>query len=186
MEITKALQPSAQLEQFLTFLIAGEEYAVSILKVKEIVEYDTVTKVPQTPNWVSGVFNLRGSVVPVIDLAAKFGLAPAQLSKTTCVVMVEVALDGDPLMLGILVDAVSQVVDLAPEDIGEVPSFGTAVHLDYLLGMVTMGRRFAMLLDIDTVLSASDLLEMKSTESSAVEQQDPANKTASEFEPAIQ
>jgi purine-binding chemotaxis protein CheW len=143
--------------QYLGFYIGGEEYAIGILRVKEILEYDTITKVPGTPTSVRGVINLRGSVVPVVDLAVKFGLPETVVTKRTCIVVVEVDLDGDRTVMGVLADAVSQVVDLGASDIEPPPAFGTRVHVDYLLGMGKAGKKFILILDIDRVLSIGEL-----------------------------
>lgn len=144
--------------QYLTFRIAGEEYAVGILRVKEIVEYGAVTKVPQTPPWIRGVINLRGSVVPVIDLAVKFGLESSPITKWACIIFIELELDSELVVMGVVADAVSQVVDLAAEDIEPPPAFGTNVRVDFLLGMGKLGKSFVLILDIDQVLSTSELL----------------------------
>jgi len=144
--------------QYLTFFVAGEEYAVSILKVKEIIEYDTVTVVPNTAPWIRGVTNLRGNVVPVIDLAVKFGLPASQASKFSCIVITEVSYDGEKLTLGVMTDSVSQVLDFAENEIETPPPFGTRVRIEFLLGMGRMGKKFCLILDIDRVLSADELL----------------------------
>ena len=158
-----------QVQQYLTFLIGGEEYGVSLLKVKEIIEYDTVTTVPKTPKWVRGVINLRGAVVPVVDLAIKFGLELKPVTKTTCIVIVETQFESQNTTIGILVDAVSQVMELATEDLQPVPEFGTRVKVDYLLGMAQLGKKFALLLDVDKVLSIDELLHLSGVASSAEE-----------------
>ncbi|PTL83121.1 chemotaxis protein CheW [Vitiosangium sp. GDMCC 1.1324] len=146
--------------QYLSFIIAGEEYALGILQVKEIIEYDTVTRIPGSPPWVRGVFNLRGSVVPVVDLAVKLGMTPASLTRWSCIVVVEVSLGGERIVLGLLTDAIGQVIDLESGDVVPPPSFGTPVHVDYLLGMGRMGagKKFVLLLDIDKVLSSQEVL----------------------------
>ena len=144
--------------QYLTFFIAGEEYAVNILKVKEIIEYDTVTVVPNTAPWIRGVTNLRGNVVPVIDLAIKFGLQGSQTSKLTCIVITEVSDQGEKLTLGVMADSVSQVLDFSENEIETPPPFGTRVRIEFLLGMGRMGKKFCLILDIDKVLSADELL----------------------------
>lgn len=143
--------------QYLTFFIAGEEYAVGILRTREIVEYGMVTKVPSVPACVRGVINLRGSVVPVIDLAIKFEFGRCTITKWSCIVIVEVELDGERAVMGILVDAIGQVVDLLPQDIAPPPAFGTNVRVDYLQGMGTSGQEFVLLLDIGLVLSELEL-----------------------------
>jgi len=146
--------------QHLTFLVGGEEYAVHILKVKEIIEFDTVTTVPNTAPWIRGVTNLRGNVVPVIDLAVKFGLPASKVSKFSCIVITEVSYDGDKLTMGIMADCVNQVVDFSENEVEFPPPFGTRVKIEYLLGIGKMGKKFCLILDIDKVLSTDELLAM--------------------------
>jgi purine-binding chemotaxis protein CheW len=152
-----AIEPTVDQSQYLSFYLAGEEYAVAVLKVKEIIEYCGVTRVPRTPQFICGVINLRGSVVPVIDLAVKFGLPESTLTKWTCIVIVEVDLEGEQTVMGIMADSVNQVIDLLPEDIEAAPSFGTPVQIDYLLGMGKAGKKFVLILDIDRVLSTNEM-----------------------------
>ena len=140
--------------QYLTFRLAGEEYAVGILQVREILRFEEITRVPAAPPSIRGVLNLRGSVVPVVDLAVKFGLAETVVTPRTCIVIVEVELEGEPTVMGVLTDSVSQVVDLGPGDVEPPPSFGTRVRIDYLRGMARQGSRFALILDIDRLLAA--------------------------------
>jgi len=149
--------------QYLTFHLAGEEYAVGILQVKEIIAYGTLTTVPQTPPSIRGVINLRGSVVPVVDLALKFGLSASAVTNRTCIVIVEVNLDGEPTVMGIVADSVSQVVDLSAHDILPAPSFGTQVRMNFLQGMGKAGARFVLVLNIDKVLSSTELSNSVST-----------------------
>ena len=153
--------------QYLTFLTAGEEYAIAIAKVSEIVEYETVTFVPNTPPWIRGVTNLRGKVVPVVDLAVKFGLTASRISKFSCIIITEVTFEGERLILGVLADSVSQVIDLSEEEIEPAPPFGTRVKTEYLLGMGALGKKFCLILDIDRVLFADELLAVSE---SSVEQ----------------
>jgi purine-binding chemotaxis protein CheW len=168
-------------QQYLTFMIGREEYAVSLLKVKEIIEYDTVTQVPKTPEWIRGVINLRGSVVPVIDLAVKFRQAPSVAGKLTCIVITEIQNDvqnsvqrGDEAaVMGIMADSVRQVIDLRPQDIEEPPTFGTRVKVDYLLGMARSGKKFCLLLDTEKVLSTEELLELPDLEEQATTESQP-------------
>jgi purine-binding chemotaxis protein CheW len=143
--------------QHLTFFIADEEFAVKILKAREILEYGAVTKVPGAPPAVRGVINLRGSVVPVVDLALKFGLPESPVTKQTCIVIVEVESGENKTTMGVIVDSISQVVDLPPEQIEPAPDFGTMVKLEYLLGMGRSGQKFVMILDIDKALSPAEL-----------------------------
>jgi purine-binding chemotaxis protein CheW len=144
--------------QFLSFQVAGEEYAVGILRVREIIEYGTITRVPTTPPWVRGVFNLRGGVVPVIDLAVKFGLPRGEVTSRTCIVIVETRLGGETTLMGLVADAVSQVMELRPDEIEAAPGFGTRVRVEYLQGMAKADRKFVLLLDIDRVLSSDEIV----------------------------
>ena len=144
--------------QYLTFLTAGEEYAIGIVKVREIIEYEAVTTVPNTPIWIRGVTNLRGRVVPVVDLAVKFGLPASRISKFSCVIITEVMFQSENLTMGVLADSVCQVVDLSADKIEAPPPFGTRVKTEYLLGMGAMGKKFCLILDIDKVLSTDELL----------------------------
>jgi purine-binding chemotaxis protein CheW len=144
--------------QYLTFLTAGEEYAISIVKVKEIVEYEEVTHVPNTPPWIRGVTNLRGRVIPVVDLAVKFGLHDSRISKFSCIIVTEAIFQGENLTMGVLADSVNQVVDLSADQIEPTPPFGTRVKTEYLLGMGAMGKKFCLILAIDKVLSAEEFL----------------------------
>lgn len=139
--------------QYLSFQLAGEEFAFGIMRVKEILEYDTITRVPNAPAAVRGVINLRGSVVPVVDLACLFGLPATAVSRRTCVVIVEARVDEQDVVMGVLADAVSQVIDIAADAIEPPPAFGTRVRADYLLGMGKLdARKFLLVLDIDRLL----------------------------------
>jgi len=151
-------QEAAVQQQYLTFFLAEEEYAVSIQKVKEIIEFTSITKVPKVPRWIRGVINLRGNVVPVVDLAVRFGLDERPTTKTTCIVIVEVQQDAENTVMGVIADAVNQVIELNPDDIEQPPAFGTRVRLEYLAGMGKLGKKFALILNIDRVLSAAELL----------------------------
>lgn len=144
--------------QYLTFITAGEEYAISIVKVTEIVEYEAVTTVPNTPLWIRGVTNLRGRVVPVVDLAVKFGLPASGISKFSCIIITDVMFEGENLTMGVLADSVSQVIELSADEIEQTPPFGTRVKTEFLLGMGTLGKKFCLILDIDKVLSADEML----------------------------
>jgi purine-binding chemotaxis protein CheW len=147
----------AQAQQFLSFTVAGDACAVPILRVHEILQYETLTQVPHAPAFIRGVLNRRGSVLPVVDLAVKFGRAASTLSKWSCVVVLDVNVDGETLLLGVLVDAVEEVLEFGPDDIEPTPAFGTSVRLEYLQGMGKRGKHFVLLLDIDRVLSAREL-----------------------------
>jgi len=145
--------------QYLTFALAADEYAISVLRVKEIIKHDTVTQVPATPAWVRGVVNLRGGAVPVIDLGVKFGMPERPVTPRTCIVVVEASLDGREALMGLLADSVSQVLDIAAAEIQAPPAFGTRVRVDYLKGMGRIGTKFVLMLDVDKVLSADEILE---------------------------
>jgi len=163
MQITKEeinQDTEQNVQQYLTFMIGGEEYAISLLKVREIIEYDTVTHVPKTPEWIRGVINLRGSVVPVIDLAVRLRQPPSVAGKLTCIVITEVQTGDEAAVMGIIADSVRQVIDLRPQEIEEPPTFGTLVKVDYLLGMARSGKKFCLLLDTEKVLSTDELLEL--------------------------
>ncbi|HET9314402.1 MAG TPA: chemotaxis protein CheW, partial [Vicinamibacteria bacterium] len=134
---------------FLTFVLADEQYGISVLRVREIIEYGAVTRVPRTPPWIRGVINLRGGVVPVVDLAVKLGLPPCEVTARTCVVIIEPRGEGERLLMGVVADAVSQVLELRAQDIEPAPPFGTRIHLDYLVGMARSDQKFVLLLDID-------------------------------------
>jgi purine-binding chemotaxis protein CheW len=140
--------------QYLTFQLAGEEYAVAIRRVKEIITYGPLTTVPQAPAAVRGMINLRGSVVAVIDLAIQFGLPASPPTNRTCIVILEVDFDGASTVIGILADAVNEVVEIFPEDILPVPAFGTTTRKDFLRGMGKAGAKFVLILTIENVLTA--------------------------------
>lgn len=159
-------QAPVNVVQYLTFFTAGEEYAINIGKVKEIVKHEAITVVPNTPVWIRGVTNLRGTVVPVVDLAVKFGLPASGTSKLSCIIITEVLFQGENLTMGVLADSVSQVMELSANDIEETPSFGTRVKPEYLLGMGPIGKKFCLILDIDKVLSADEILAVTETTSS--------------------
>lgn len=165
----EALKGVMEKTQYLTFHLAGEEYAIGILQVKEIIEYDILTKVPMTPVWVRGVINLRGGVVPVIDMATKFGLPESPVTKRTCIVIVEVDLEGERTVMGVVADAVSQVMDLSSQEIEAPPAFGTSVRIDYLKGMGKIGKKFVLILDVDRVLSIDELQTVASIQAAAAE-----------------
>lgn len=157
------------MNQYLTFNVAGEPYGVTVLKVTEIIDCVALTFVPGLPHWIRGVLNLRGAVVPVIDLAAKFGLAATVLTARTCVVMVELEHEGERLVLGVMADSVDQVVELRPDQILPPPTFGAKVRADCIAGMGSSDGPFVVLLDIDRVLSSSEILSaIQADEAAAV------------------
>lgn len=151
-------KPSTDQNQYLTFFLAGEEYAVGILQVKEVIEHSTVTRVPSMPPCIRGVINLRGNVVPVVDLAIKFGGSETPVTSRTCIVIVELAIDGERAVMGLIADAVGQVTEFLEEQIAAPPQFGTRVNTEHLIGMGSVGKKFVMILDIERVLASAELL----------------------------
>ncbi|MRR17330.1 MAG: purine-binding chemotaxis protein CheW [Deltaproteobacteria bacterium] len=143
--------------KYLTFNIAGEEYGIGILKVKEIIGMMPITVVPQTPAYVKGVVNLRGKVIPVIDLRLKFSLAAHEFTERTCIIVVEIAARNRTIVMGIVVDSVSEVLNIKAADIEATPSFGTNLNIDYILGIAKVGGSIKILLDIDRILSIDEL-----------------------------
>jgi purine-binding chemotaxis protein CheW len=156
--LSEARKATAQVGEYLTFFIAEVEYAVSLDYVREVIPYDTVTRVPAMPETVRGVTNLRGSVVPVIDLALKFKLPQIEITPRTCIVLVETPFAGNVMLLGLLTEEVGQVLAIDRNDLLTPPSFGTPVHTDYLEGMLPLGKKFALALDIAKVLSQEEIL----------------------------
>ncbi len=147
--------------KYLTFKLGEEEYGIGILKTKEIIGLMPVTSVPGTSEFVKGVINLRGKVIPVIDLRLRFGIPPADYNDKTCIIVVEVESDGDILMIGIVVDTVSEVLGIREEDIEAPPVFGTPLDTHYIQGMAKMEGGIKILLNIDKVLSRSEMLRLE-------------------------
>jgi len=143
--------------QYLTFRLAEEVYALDIGKVREVLDFTTVTKVPRTPDFMRGVINLRGSVVPVVDLRLKFGMAATERTVNTCVIITEVTVDDDTTVLGCLADSVQEVLDLTPEEISAAPRIGTKLRTEFIKGMGKQDDRFLIILDVDRVFSAGEL-----------------------------
>lgn len=152
--------------QYLTFRLGEEEFGVGILQVKEILEYGGITRVPMVPDFIRGVINLRGNVVPVVDLAMKFGMPKRDVTNRSCVVIVEVSLSGEQTTMGVLVDAVSQVMDILPQEIEAPPPFGAKIKVDFIQGMGKTERKFIILLDIDKVLSGEEMTAIAQAASS--------------------
>lgn len=151
-------------QQFLTFLLDGEPFAINILVIKEIIEYGQLTTVPLMPEFIRGVLNLRGQVLPVIDLAARFGRAPAEVARRTCIVIIEMDNDGEKQDVGVVVDSVSEVMDLPASAIQPSPAFGTKIRADFIEGMVELDGRFIIILNVDRVLSLDEMALLASLE----------------------
>ena len=147
--------------QYLTFKLAEEIFAFDVAKVREILELTSITKVPQTPEFMRGVINLRGSVVPVIDLRLNFGMQCTEQTVNTCIIVVEVNLTGEILVLGVLADSVQEVVEMEPNLIEPAPKLGTKLNTEFIKGMGKVGENFVMILDIDKVFSADELTEIQ-------------------------
>ena len=143
--------------KYLTFSLGPEEYGLEILKVREIIGYIDVTAVPQTPDYVVGVINLRGQVIPVIDLRTKFNMTCAEKTEETCIIVVEITQDDRNVSTGIVVDKVQEVLDITAEQIEDTPDFGASVNTDFILGMGKIGNAVKTLLDIDKVLGNDDV-----------------------------
>lgn len=143
--------------QYLTFALGSEMYAVETLSVKEIIEYGQVTEVPMMPPSIRGVINLRGAVVPVIDMKARFGNDETRITRRTCIVITELAEGEERQVIGIVVDAVSEVLEIPAGDIEAAPMFGARIRTDFISGMGKVGGRFVILLDIGRVLSIDEL-----------------------------
>ncbi|MCA1905520.1 MAG: chemotaxis protein CheW [Desulfarculus sp.] len=148
--------------KFLTFDLAEEEYGLEILRVREIIGMMAITPVPRTPDFVRGVINLRGKVIPVIDLRLKFGLPYKEPDERTCVIVVEVMSDGRTVQMGIVVDRVNEVVDVKPGEVEPTPSFGVALDTAFILGMAKVQGKVKILLDIDRVLTTSEVAALSS------------------------
>ena len=157
-KIDQAVKVMADKEgKYLTFILAEEEYGVGILKIKEIIGMLPITSVPQTPDFVKGVINLRGKVIPVMDLRLRFGMVSIDYTERTCIIVVEISGQAGTILVGIVVDAVSEVLNIKGDDIEKTPTFGTKLNTDYILGMAKMEGGVKILLDIDQVLSSDEL-----------------------------
>jgi purine-binding chemotaxis protein CheW len=143
--------------QYLTFMLKEEVYALDITKVREVLDFTAVTKVPQTPDYMMGVINLRGSVVPVVDMRLKFGMSETEATVNTCIIIVEVDFDGEIIILGALADSVKEVLELDPEQIEPPPRIGTGVKTKFIKGMGRQNNEFIIILDIDKVFSTDEL-----------------------------
>ena len=143
--------------KYLTFILGEKSYAISILKIKEILEYGTVTPIPKMPDFICGAINLRGKLVPVIDLLERLGNGKSEIEKRSCIVIVEMKFSNEILSIGVIVDAVSKVMDFKNSDIETAPSFGGAVETDFIDGMGKVDEDFVIILNIDRVLSLGDL-----------------------------
>jgi purine-binding chemotaxis protein CheW len=156
-EITEA-------RQYLTFKLGDEVYATDVAKVREVLDFTTITKIPRTPDFMSGVINLRGNVVPVVDLRLCFEMSKTVKTVNTCVVVVEMLLDGEPTIIGALADSVEEVIDLEPEQIQPAPKIGSQIRTDFIKGMGKRDMQFIMILDIDRIFNTEELAAVRSAE----------------------
>ncbi len=143
--------------QYLTFNLDKETFALDISRVREVLDYTQVTKVPRTPEFMRGVINLRGTVVPVVDLRIKFGLARTEKTVNTCIIIAEVTVDNETTVLGALADSVQEVIDLEPGAIEPAPRIGTRLNTEFIKGMGKQHEKFLMILDIDKIFSGGEL-----------------------------
>jgi purine-binding chemotaxis protein CheW len=145
-------------QQYLTFLLSGEMFAIAILNIKEIIEYGSLTEVPMVPSFIRGVINLRGSVVPVVDLSVRFGRNKTEISRRTCIVIIEVqSSDESKQDVGVMVDSVSEVLEIPRSEIEPPPAFGAKIRVDFIHGMGKVAGKFVIILDADKVLSVDEL-----------------------------
>lgn len=151
-------------QQYLTFMLGGETFAIGILAIKEIIEYGNLTEVPMMPAYIRGVINLRGSVVPVVDLSARFGRKSTQLTRRTCIVIIEVASDEEKQVVGVVVDAVNEVLEIPQEQIEPPPAFGAKIRTDFIRGMGKVNSKFVIILNVGNVLSIDDLALLEQAE----------------------
>lgn len=152
-----ALFKAEEHAQYLTFMLGGEVFAIRILAIREIISYGGLTEVPMMPPSIKGVINLRGAVVPVVDLAVRFNRPSGDITKRTCIVIVEMENAGEQQVIGVIVDAVNAVLEIPAADIEPSPSFGAKIRTDFIAGMAKVNGRFIILLDIDKVLSMEEL-----------------------------
>ncbi|NML26315.1 chemotaxis protein CheW [Zoogloea dura] len=146
--------------QYLTFQLGGEMFAVGILNIKEIIEYGSVTEIPMVPPFIRGVINLRGAVVPVIDLASRFGGKRSEVSRRTCIVIIELAEGEERQDIGVVVDSVSEVLEIPASEIEPPPAFGARIRADFIKGMGKVNGRFVIILDVAKVLSVDEIASL--------------------------
>lgn len=160
-DVVASRAESNQMQQYLTFMLTGQIYAIGILGIKEIIEYGQLTEVPNMPAFIRGVINLRGSVVPVVDLTARFSKGTTALTRRTCIVIIEVFNAGEQQVIGVMVDAVNEVLEISPAEIEPAPNFGARIRADFISGMGKVNGRFIILLDVDKVLSVDELVQLQ-------------------------
>lgn len=158
---------AAPVTQYLTFPVAGMEYAIDLLRVREIIAYETARRVPGTPAYLRGVVRLRGAALPVVDLGAKLSLPEAVVAKEACVLVVDGLYEGAPVAMGFMVESVGQVLDLASSSVQAPPPFGPGARVDYVVGVAQSGPGFVLIVDLDRILSSEELFDAVSPEALA-------------------
>lgn len=158
MSTTTVTATRAKAGKYLTFALGKEEYGIAILKVREIIGYMTITAVPRMPEYVRGVINLRGQVIPVVDLRSRFGMETKEVTEQTCIIVVDIHHEGQSFNAGLIVDRVQEVLDIEQDNIDDAPQFGTGVDTDFILGIGKAGSAIKILLDIDQVLEGMGAL----------------------------
>jgi len=162
---TQALAVQEEENQFLTFLLGNEMFAIDILGIKEIIEYGDLTTVPMMPSFIRGVINLRGAVVPVVDLSARFGRDGSRVTRRTCIVIIETGNESEKQDIGIVVDSVSEVLEIPEEEIEPPPSFGSRLRAEFISGMGKVKDKFVIILDVNKVLSVDELAMLTEVDS---------------------
>jgi purine-binding chemotaxis protein CheW len=152
--------------EYLTFFVAGEEYALSLQQVREVIPYESVTRVPGVPSPIRGVTNVRGSVVPVVDLAIRFRLPEAPITARSCIVLVEPKIDGTPTLMGLVTEQIGQVLGLTEGELLAAPSFGAPIRAEFIAGMARVQKKFALVLELDRLLSPDELMLVDEPETS--------------------
>lgn len=158
------MESITEMNQYLTFKLDDEIYAIDIMKIREVLEFEKVAKVPKTPEFMRGVINLRGGVVPVIDLKLKFGMDKTIKTVDTCIIIFEIVLDNELTVLGALTDSVQEVIEILPNSIEPAPKIGTRLKTDFIKGMGKLDEEFVMILDIDKVFSEAELEQVLGNE----------------------
>ncbi len=155
-------------QQYLTFMLTGESYAINIQRIKEIIQYGELTEVPRMPDFIRGVINLRGAVVPVIDLSSRFGKQPTVVGRRNCIIIIEVEVDSETQSIGVMVDSVNAVLEIPASEIEPAPKFGSNIHTDFIAGMGKIAGKFVIILNIQYVLSMDDMAAIVAVQSGSM------------------
>ena len=155
-------------QQYLTFMLTGEPYAINIQRIKEIIQYGELTEVPRMPAFIRGVINLRGAVVPVIDLSSRFGKLPTVVGRRNCIIIIEVEVGSETQSIGVMVDSVNAVLEIPATEIEPAPKFGSNIHTDFIAGMGKIDGKFVIILNIQYVLSMDDMAALVAVRSDSI------------------